>query len=169
MLDDSSSLCGLIPQQRGWCVISCDWFVNLSNKPHTFNWRIIPHPLFSLYYCPRWNFQSKVTKMPRHIQDSSPMKTWSPYLYSPYMLPPHRTTLCRMKNVCFYGLKSLFPMLFLLHAQPNMTAPLEIITSRRCFKTTLLHNNRANTLWDREGDESSFRPNQPRYPLLCVL
>ena len=150
---------------EGWCVISWGWFVNLSNQPHTFNWRIIPQPLFSLYYCPPWNFQSKVTKMPRHIHNSNPMKTWSPHLYSPYILPAHRTTICRMKNVYFYGLKLLFPTLFLLRAQQNVTTPLKIITKRRRFKTTLLHSNRANTLWDREGSESSLRPNQPRSPL----
>ena len=123
-----------------------DWFVTLSNQPHTFKLTDHPPPTHSLYYCPPWNFQSKVTKMPRHIHDNKPMKTLSPYLYSLYILSAHRTTACRMKNVYFYGLKSLFPMLFLLRAQQNVTAPLEIITKRRRFKTTLLHNNRANTL-----------------------
>ena len=110
-----------------------------------------PPPTFLLYNCPPWNFQLKVTKMPRHIYDNNSMKTWSPYLYPPYILPVHRTTICRIIIVYFYGLKSLFPTLFLLCAQQNVTTPVEIITNWWRFKTTLLHNKRANTLWDREG------------------
>ena len=50
-----------------------------------------------------------------------------------------------------YGLNSIFPTLFLLCAQQNVTTPLEIIANRWRFKTNLLHNNRGNTVRDREG------------------
>ena len=60
-----------------------------------------PTPTFLPYYCPPLNFQPKVAKMPRLIHDNDPIKNRSPYLYSPYMLPAHRTTICRMKMVTF--------------------------------------------------------------------
>ena len=106
-----SSMCGLIQQWRGWCVISSDGFVTLWNQPHTFNWRIIPHPLFCFIITQHEIFNR--TKMPRHIHENNPMKTWSPYLYSSCILPAHGTTICRMKNAYVYGFISLFPTLFL--------------------------------------------------------
>ena len=165
MRDDSSSLCGFWFDSGGDDAsyhglirhpVESTPYVQLTDHPP---------PTFLLYNCPPWNFQLKVTKMPRHIYDnnSNSMKTWSPYLYSPYTLPVHRTTICRIKIVYIYGLKSLFPTLFLLCAHQNVTTPVEIITNWWRFKTTLLHNKRANSL--ERGDESSLRPNQPRSPL----
>ena len=56
--------------------------------------------------------------------------------------------------------------------QQNVTAPLEIIANRRRFKTTLLHNNGANTLWDKEGwriiPMSEPTPLSPKYFSNCV-
>ena len=65
---------------------------------------------------------------------------WKPgvhiYTHLTHCLPTGQT-MCRMKNVYFYGLKSPFPTLFLLCAQQNVTTPLEIIANWWCFKTTL--------------------------------
>ena len=120
---------------------------------------------FLLYHCPPWNFQSKVIKMARRIHDTNPMKTWNPCLCIPCILSAHRTTICGMKHVYFYGLKSLFPMLVLLRAEQNVITPLEIIANSYRFKTTLLRNNRANTFWAREGWRIIFPPEPtPLYP-----
>ena len=138
-----------------------------SNQPHTFNWRIIPHPLFALLWPTLFFFNRKLQK--RHVIYTITTQ-WKPGVHIQYT----HLTYCMHTGQLYLGWKCLLlwlkitfcPMLFLLRAQQNVTTPLELIAKRRRFKTTLLHNNRANTLWDTEGDESPLDPNQPRSPLL---